>query len=129
TQDTSSNITGSSVFDFDGDGTAEVVYNDECYMRVYAGPDGTVLAQIPQHSHTLIEYPLIVDVDADGNAEIVFAGNAAVARCAGIPGYDGNRAGIRVFRDAADNWVGTRPVWNQHTYHITNVRQDLSVPA
>ncbi|MCB9596456.1 MAG: VCBS repeat-containing protein [Sandaracinaceae bacterium] len=129
TQDTSSNITGSSVFDFDGDGTAEVVYNDECYMRIYAGPDGTVLAQIPQHSHTLIEYPLIVDVDADGNAEIVFAGNAAVNRCAAIPGYDGNRAGIRVFRDAADNWVGTRPVWNQHTYHITNVRQDLSVPA
>ena len=129
TQDTSSNITGSSVFDFDGDGSAEVVYNDECYMRVYSGVDGTVLAQIPQHSHTLIEYPLIVDVDADGNAEIVFAGNAAVNRCAGIAGYDGHRAGVRVFRDAADNWVGTRPVWNQHTYHITNVRRDLSIPA
>jgi len=129
TQDTSSNITGSSVFDFDGDGTAEVVYNDECYMRIYAGPDGAVLAEIPQHSHTLIEYPLIVDVDADGNAEIVFAGNAAVNRCSAIAGYDGHRAGIRVFRDAADNWVGTRPVWNQHTYHITNVRQDLSIPT
>ena len=129
TQDTSSNITGSSVFDFDGDGRAEVVYNDECYMRVYAGTDGTVLAQVPQHSHTLIEFPLIVDVDADGNAEIVFAGNAAVNRCAAIPGYTGHRAGIRVFRDAEDNWVGTRPVWNQHTYHITNVRRDLSIPT
>ncbi|MBX3273944.1 MAG: VCBS repeat-containing protein [Sandaracinaceae bacterium] len=128
TQDHSSNITGSSVFDFDGDGTAEVVYNDECYMRIYAGPDGRVLAQIPQHSHTLVEYPLIVDVDADGNAEIVFAGNAAVNRCSDIPGYTGGRAGIRVFRDAEDNWVGTRPVWNQHTYHITNVRQDLRIP-
>ncbi len=129
TQDTSSNITGSSVFDFDGDGTAEVVYNDECYMRIYAGPDGRVLAQIPQNSHTLIEYPLIVDADADGNAEIVFAANAAVNRCAAIPGYTGLQAGIRVFRDAADNWVGTRPVWNQHTYHITNVRRDLSIPT
>ncbi len=128
TQDASSNITGSSVFDFDGDGRAEVVYNDECYMRVYAGTDGTVVAEVPQNSHTLIEYPLIVDVDADGNAEIVFAGNAAVNRCGHIAGYTGLQAGIRVFRDAADNWVGTRPVWNQHTYHITNVREDLGIP-
>jgi hypothetical protein len=129
TQDASSNVTGSSVFDFDGDGRAEVVYNDECYMRVYAGTDGTVLAEVPQNSHTLIEYPLIVDVDADGNAEIVFAGNAAVNRCSAIPGYTGLQAGIRVFRDEADNWVGTRPVWNEHTYHVTNVREDLRIPA
>ncbi|MGE3636473.1 MAG: FG-GAP repeat domain-containing protein, partial [Sandaracinaceae bacterium] len=129
TQDTSSNITGSSVFDFDGDGRAEVVYNDECYMRVYNGADGSIYAQVAQHSHTLVEYPLIVDVDADGNAEIVFAGNSEVNRCDAIPSYDGLRSGIRVFRDGADNWVGTRTVWNQHTYHITNVRQDLSIPA
>ena len=30
-------------------------------------------------------------------------------------------AGIEVFKDSLDNWVSTRPVWNQHTYHITNV--------
>jgi len=128
TQDASSNITGSSVFDFDGDGEAEVVYNDECYMRVYAGSDGTVLEQVPQNSHTLIEYPLIVDVDADGNAEIVFAANAAVNRCGHISGYAGLQAGIRVFRDGADNWVNTRKVWNQHAYSITNVREDLRIP-
>jgi len=129
TQDASSNITGSSVFDFDGDGAAEVVYNDECYMRVFSGVDGTILAEVAQNSHTLIEYPLIVDVDADGNAEIVFAANAAVNRCSHIVGYDGLRHGVRVFGDTLDHWVGTRPVWNQHTYHITNVRQDLSIPA
>ncbi len=128
TQDASSANTGSSVFDFDGDGRAEVVYNDECYMRVYAGIDGAVLAEVPQSSATAIEYPTIVDVDADGNAEIVFAGNAVVDLCGHIPGYTGRRAGIRVFRDGADNWVGTRRVWNQHTYHITNVREDLSIP-
>jgi len=129
TQDASSNVTGSSVFDFDGDGRAEVVYNDECYMRVYAGADGTVVAEVPQNSHTLIEYPLIVDVDDDGNAEIVFAANAEVNRCGAIPGYTGLQAGIRVFRDSGDNWVGTRPVWNEHTYHVTNVREDLSIPS
>lgn len=128
TQDASSNITGSSVFDFDGDGRAEVVYNDECFMRIYAGDDGTVLAEVPQHSHTLIEYPLIVDVDGDGNTEIVFAANAAVSLCTGIAGYTGNLAGVRVFQDATDNWVGTRRVWNQHAYSVTNIREDLSVP-
>ena len=29
-------------------------------------------------------------------------------------------AGIEVFKDSIDNWVSTRPVWNQHAYHITN---------
>ena len=126
-QDASSGKTGSSVFDFDGDGRAEVVYNDECYMRVYSGLDGTILEQVAQNSHTRIEYPVIVDVDADGNAEIVFAGNSAVHRC-GTSGYDGYIAGVRVFRDAADNWVGTRTVWNQHAYSITHIREDLRVP-
>ena len=129
TEDQSSNITGSSVFDFDGDGSSEVVYNDECFMRVYRGVDGTVLAEVPQHSHTLIEYPVIADVDADGNAEILFAGNAVVNACSRGDGLPRAIAGVRVFRDAADNWVGTRSVWNQHTYHVTNVALDLSIPT
>ena len=37
-------------------------------------------------------------------------------------------AGIEVFEDRLDNWVGTVPIWNQHTYHITNVRADASIP-
>src|SRR5205085_6459019 len=45
TQDQSSNATGSSVFDFQGDGVAEVVYADECYMRVYSGLDGTIILE------------------------------------------------------------------------------------
>src|SRR6185436_4745403 len=34
-RDFSSNFTGSSVFDFDGDGNVEVLYGDECFARVY----------------------------------------------------------------------------------------------
>jgi len=128
-EDESSNITGSSVFDFDGDGNTEVVYNDECFLRVYQGNDGTVLAEIPQHSHTIIEYPIIVDVDGDGNAEIVFAGNARTNSCSLTDGLDRAIAGVRVLADDSDNWVGTRMVWNQHTYHITNILSDLSVPS
>src|SRR5205823_4798822 len=42
TQDYSSRVTGSSVFDFEGDGKAEAIYNDEHDLRVYNGADGKV---------------------------------------------------------------------------------------
>jgi hypothetical protein len=41
--DYSSSVTGSSVFDFEGDGRAEVIYGDEYYLRIYRGVDGSEL--------------------------------------------------------------------------------------
>jgi hypothetical protein len=123
TQDASSRVTGSSVFDFDGDGSAEVVYNDECYVRVMRGRDGAVLFQTENSSGTTYEYPLIVDVDRDGAAEIIAIGNGTGAQCpwAGQP----FEPGIRVFEDRRGNWVGTRRLWNQHAYSVTNVCDGL----
>ncbi len=124
TQDYSSAVTGSSVFDFEADGRAEVVYNDELFLRVYKGGGGSgdadgdgftdadILIEIPNPSGTLLEYPLVVDVDADGRAEIVLAANNYA-----FAGF----TGLRVFGDALDNWVGTRHIWNQHSYHVTNI--------
>jgi RHS repeat-associated protein len=120
THDFSSNLTGSSVFDFDGDGRAEVIYADELYLHIYRGSDGAVLYQLPNPSGTLVEYPVIADVDADGNAEIV-----VVANNYAFPGV----TGIRVIGDRNDGWVGTRQIWNQHTYHITNVNDDGTIPT
>ncbi len=74
-QDASSNMTGSSVFDFDGDGRAEVVYGDECFTRVYDGLSGKVLYSRYRTSCTWYENPVIADVDADFNAEIVSTSN------------------------------------------------------
>jgi hypothetical protein len=120
TQDQSSNVTGSSVFDFEGDSSAEVVYRDELFLRVYRGTDGTVLFQEPMGSGTTYEYVQVVDIDADGNAEIIATANNYAF---------GTRAGIYVYGDDNDNWVRTRRVWNQHTYHITNVEEDGTIPA
>src|SRR5690606_30121049 len=53
--DWSSNMTGSSVFDFNGDGQAEVVYRDECFVRVYDGGTGEVLFSAGGFSLTGIE--------------------------------------------------------------------------
>ncbi len=120
TQDYSSSMTGSSVFDFEGDGVAEVVYNDELNLRVYSGPTGDVVFSIPNGSGTLFEYPVIADVDADNNAEIVVASNDYAF---------GSHHGIRVLGDASDHWVSTRRIWNQHTYHISNVNEDGTIPV
>ncbi len=120
TRDGSSQQTGSTVFDLDGDGSVEVVYGDELMLRVYRGTDGTVLWSVPSPSGTLFEYPLAVDVDGDGNAEIVKASNNYAFR---------GTTGIQVFGDASDGWVSTRTIWNQHSYHVTNVEVDGSIPA
>ncbi|MFO0568397.1 MAG: hypothetical protein U0263_22235 [Polyangiaceae bacterium] len=57
TQDISSNITGSSVFDFEDDGKAEVVYADEVFVRVYDGTSGKVLFSQFRSSCTWYENP------------------------------------------------------------------------
>lgn len=126
TQDLSSNATGSSVFDFQGDGTAEVVYADECYMRVFSGTDGAVELEIPNTSATIHEYPLVVDVDADGNSEILIVANAVAAgTCTDVA----TRSGLYVYGDVNDEWVPTRRVWTQHSYHVTNATSSGNVPT
>ncbi|MCC6553185.1 MAG: VCBS repeat-containing protein [Polyangiaceae bacterium] len=125
TQDCSSAATGSSVFDFDGDGTAEVVYGDETTLHVYAGPDGADLFQTCNTNGTLFEYPLVADVDNDGQADIVVVSNSYSGfNCAGV-----KTAGVRIFGDANGTWVRTRRVWNEHGYHVTNVAEDGTIPT
>jgi hypothetical protein len=126
TQDLSSNATGSSVFDFQGDGSAEVVYNDECNVWVYSGVDGRVQLQLPNTTGTIHEYPLVVDVDGDGNSEILVVANDGNA-AGNCPGQTANR-GLYVFGDPMDRWVPTRKVWTQHTYHVTNATTAGNVP-
>jgi hypothetical protein len=132
TQDLSSNATGSSVFDFQGDGAAEVVYNDECAFRVYDGTNGDVLYEINNPSATILEYPVIVDVDGDNNTEIVLTANDLFHVSGSLTcSYDETefRHGVFVYGDAGDNWVRTRKLWNQHAYHITNIGSAGDVPA
>jgi hypothetical protein len=117
-QDCSSRVTGSSVFDFDADGRAEVVYADEVEFRILDGRDGSERLSIANHSHTRLEMPIVVDVDNDGNAEIVFVENA----------HNGTTQGLRVYGDATDSWAATRRIWNQHAYHVTNVAENGAIP-
>ena len=138
TKDGSSQRTGSSVFDFDGDGRSEVIYGDEWYLRIYPGTepgcpasptcdglmtDSEILFIDINSSRTRSEYPIIADVDGDFKAELVVSTNNESSQ-----GAIGD-AGIEVWEDRLDNWVATLPIWNQHTYHVTNVRADCSIPS
>ncbi len=143
--DLSSSVTGSTVFDFEGDGKAEVIYNDECFLWVYDGTTGAVRFATPTTSFTATEASVVADVDGDGHAEMIMISNGANPESDGWkcnvapwnqpdpannrpawappPGANAYR-GITVFGDSARSWVGTRALWNQHSYHVTNVCDD-----
>ena len=129
TTDCSSASTGSTVFDFNGDGKAEVVYSDEHRLRIYEGATGAVLASVCNTTSTLVEFPVVADVDNDGQADIVVVSNAYdEALTCDDEGTATRQSGVRVFGDRNGSWVRTRRVWNEHAYHITNVEEDGTIP-
>ncbi len=147
--DQTSASTGSSIFDFDADGVAEIVYADQRELYIFDGPTGNdriVSADFDPASHcsgTATELPTIADVDGDGASEILLASNwpwgdrtpddwwAWDQDCG-----EGEEAwqGVRMLQSATDDgfgngWAPSRPVWNQHAYNISNVGDDSLIPA
>ncbi|MEM6991229.1 MAG: FG-GAP-like repeat-containing protein, partial [Myxococcota bacterium] len=120
-----SGIAGGTAFDFLGDGVAEAMYADETTMFIFEGEAGGVLLTATRASRTLIEYPVVADIDNDGSAEIVVVSNEFVDAMPDTP----LSPTVSVIRNASDKWVPTRRIWNQHTYHVTNVREDGTIPA
>lgn len=144
-EETSGN-TGCTLFDFNGDGQSEIVYRDEKYIYIINGTNGTIFTQQPCVSRTNREYPVVADVDADGNTELCvtcrtvdFFPNGGITDPTD-PAYDdaddsnfcsldnAEFAQVRVFRSGAEPWVPARRVWNQHGYFNVNVNDDLTIP-
>ncbi|MEQ1747706.1 MAG: VCBS repeat-containing protein, partial [Saprospiraceae bacterium] len=116
-----SGFTGITMFDFNQDGRQELVYRDETDLRILDGSTGVTLASYPMKSKTGMEYPVVADVDRDGQADIL------------VNGYQTDSAGVidlRVycFESAGAPWAPARSVWNQYGYHVTNINDDLTVP-
>ncbi len=137
THEFSSGITGSSVFDFEGDGAVEVVYADECWVRVFDGATGRVKFSAPHESGTGVEYPVVADVDGDFYTELVVPHERwDGAMCPTVDPLmmsstrpaGARYAGITVYRDRDDRWSPSRPLWSQHTEHWSNRRDDGTVP-
>jgi hypothetical protein len=69
---------------------------------------------------TAREFPTVADVDGDGHAEILAPASTGPSPQA--------FEGVRVWGGSAAGWAGARSIWNQHAYHITNIRDDGTVP-
>jgi len=112
---------GNSAFDFEGDGPFEVLQNDEQWVNIYAGLAHTQIYHAERVSVTGWELPLVVDVDNDDHAEIVVVQNGGI-------GGIGDIQGILVYGNVDNDWVATRRIWHQFDYHITNIRENATVP-
>ena len=129
----SSGFTGTSVFDFDGDGQSEIIYRDEIDLYIIKGDDGSVRNQVsgsPCSSQTQNEYPIVADVDGDGETEIIVT-------CGDVPNTKGeypatdtrrDKGVVRVYKSKDSFWVPARQLWNQFSYFNVNINDNLSVP-
>jgi hypothetical protein len=113
---------GPTTFDFEGDGKAEVIHADEGTVWVWDGVTGAVKYQAPRGSRTIIDNPVVADVDNDNHAEILVSLETPGGPSAGMHG-------VVAYGNDKNNWVATRRVWNQHSYHITNISESGIIPA
>jgi hypothetical protein len=64
---------------------------------------------------------VVVDVDGDGMTEIVVPNGGSHG--------DTEAFGLYVLGSADGSWPTNRRVWNQHAYAVTNIGDDLEIPA
>lgn len=112
-----SSVTCSSIFDFCGDGSSDVIYRGQEYLRVIEGATGAVIWQDNCTSATHFENPLVLDVDADGQTEILI-------QCGTGP----DLGTVVAYEAVGSPGIASRRVWNQHAFFNTNINDDLSVP-
>jgi len=116
--------TGLTMFDFNQDGTQEIIYRDEDNLRIFDGSGATpvVLTSIPSTSSTGMEGPIVADVDNDSEAEILVTSRVNYTGSSRL-GYMG------VYGSSASAWAPARSVWNQWAFYNTHIQDDLSIPT
>lgn len=110
-------FTGSVGFDFDGDGSVEIVQADTQKIRILSGVDGSVRFEADRGSSTAKQSATVADVDGDGSAEIVVPWDY----------FQSPRHGVDVYGHF--DWAGAPEHWNQYDYTITNVESDGTIPT
>ncbi len=111
---------GASAFDFFDDGRAELLYRDNDYLYVLSNA-GELIARLEGPSVTQMDFPLVVDADADGMAEILLVSNT---------GYESQeQPAIRLLGSTGRDWAPARGIWNQYTFHNTNITDDATIPT
>jgi len=115
-----SGFTGITMFDFNQDGLNELVYRDETTLSIIDGTTGLTMVSTPMLSGTGMEYPIVADIDGDGQAEILTTGY--------MPGEKEEDARVYCFESSGQPWAPARSIWNQYGYNPTFVNDDLTIP-
>ncbi|MFN7146522.1 MAG: FG-GAP repeat domain-containing protein, partial [Myxococcota bacterium] len=119
--DDSSGLAACAGYDFDGDGTYEVLFADQTAVFIFDGRTGAVNYSNPNHaSGTAWEFPTVADVDNDGSAEIVYVSNDY---------WHTGWNGVTVLGHNGDGWKKSGTTWNVHDFAVTNINPDGSVPV
>lgn len=125
-------------YDFDNDGTYEIVLATDRYLRVYSltSPNPQQFPGFPLSFAKITSPPLIYDFDSDGNYEIIFSGedgNTYILNPMTLEYrtfFSGNApAGISVFQENNENYL---VILNQNgVLHVidTNLSEKQGFPA
>ncbi|MFT4786608.1 MAG: hypothetical protein ACI9I8_001739, partial [Cellvibrionaceae bacterium] len=124
----SSGFTSTTLFDFDGDGASETIYRSESEVMIIDGTDASTRVSIPCVSRTQEEYPIVADVDNDGQSELCvtcYTSNSTPFS----PYANTEYSHVRVYEaDGGEVWQPSRTIWNQHAYFNVNINDNLTVP-
>jgi hypothetical protein len=113
-----------TAFDLLGDGEPESIYADHSHVRILSN-SGVPLAELPRTARSSLANPIVADVDADGAADIVVVGSEPLEDQSVEPSEP---TSVMVLRNLDDRFAPARRVWNQHTYHATNIAEAGHVP-
>ncbi|MBI5536343.1 MAG: VCBS repeat-containing protein [Deltaproteobacteria bacterium] len=123
-----------TAFDFNGDGEVEVLAHDDCHVNVMKGTTGEIQLKIAASHNTWTEFVSVADVDGDKEADLLFSANDAWngglldwANYCKYTAPDTWSHGVFVYHQPRE-WMPTRRVWNQQSYHITNIKADGTLP-
>lgn len=121
TNDLGSKSTGATTFDFNSDGQEEILYADEDTFYILEGTTGQTLWSQDNPSGTAYEYPVVADTDNDGSADIIVVSNKY------SEGASEKVTGVKIFE--GKGWPEARTIWNQYSFHQTNIMDNGTVPV
>jgi subtilase family serine protease len=110
-----------TVFDLNGDGRPEVLIKGNGYFHIFDGKEGNLIFEDPfgesTHNNLANQSVIVADLDGDDHAEIF------------VMGFDSTKGEcFRVYGSRNNDWVNARRVWNQSSYHISNIGDNGSIP-
>jgi hypothetical protein len=109
-----------TLFDFNQDGINEILISDQSRIRILDGRNGSTRTTLDFGQTTIMQYPVIADIDADGSADIV---------AVGLQSGSGATGRLNIFKSSTTPWAPARKVWNQYMYNAVNVNNDLTIPT